>query len=155
MNTVVESVLTVCVVLISTELLRKFCPENQMVSFVGGLIALSLLLSAVGALLSLDVDVSLSGTKVQTQQEELTSYVEEQYDQAVQQDAQEYVEGLLASVGIEAKEIHIFTDRNEDGSIVLTEVTAVFAYPSEKERAKVLLQNVLGEDVRVTVETGG
>lgn len=35
MNTVVESVLTVCVVLISTELLRKICPENQMVSFVG------------------------------------------------------------------------------------------------------------------------
>ena len=39
MSKVMESVLTVCAVLIVTELLRKFCPESQMVSFVGGLIA--------------------------------------------------------------------------------------------------------------------
>lgn len=155
MNRVLESVLTVCVVLITTELLRKFCPENHMVRFVGSLVALSLLISAVTALLSLDIDVSLSEVRVENQQEELVSYVEEQYEQAVEQDAKDYVKGLLASAGLEAKEILVLTDRNEEGSIVLTEVTAVFTYPSDQERAKALLQNVLGEEVRVTVESDG
>lgn len=152
MNTVMESVLTVCVVLISTELLRKFCTENHMVRFVGSLVALSVLISTVGTLLSVDVDFSLAGEQTQNQQEELTSYVEEQYEQAAQQDWEEYIKGLLATAGIEAKEIRVLTDRNEEGSIVLTEVTAVFQYSTEEERARALLQNVLGEGIRVTVE---
>ena len=35
MNAVTESILTVCLVLIVTELLQKFCPEDQMTRFVG------------------------------------------------------------------------------------------------------------------------
>lgn len=155
MNAVLKSVLTLCTVLIATELLRKFCPEDRMTRFVGSLVALSLLISAVGTVLSINVDFSLSGVETEDRQEELTSYVEEQVEQAVQEDAQEYVEGLLGAAGLEAKEILVSTDRNEEGSIVLTEVAAAFTYPSEVERAKTLLQNVLGEEVRVTVETGG
>ena len=82
----------------------------------------------------------------------MTSYVEEQYEQAAQQDWEEYIKGLLATAGLEAKEIRVLTDRNEEGSIVLTEVTAVFQYSTEEERARALLQNVLGEGIRVTVE---
>ncbi len=155
MNTVLKSVLTLCTVLIATELVRKFCPEDRMTRFVGSLVALSLLISAVGTVLSLDVEFSLSGVEVEKQQEELTSYVEEQVEQAAQQDVQTYVEGLLATAGLEAKEILVLTDRNEEGSIVLTEVAAAFTYPSEGERAEVLLRNVLGEEVRVTVKTDG
>jgi hypothetical protein len=155
MNTVLKSVLTLCTVLIATELVRKFCPEDRMTRFVGSLVALSLLISAVGTVLSLDVEFSLSGVEVEKQQEELSSYVEEQVEQAAQQDVQAYVEGLLATAGLEAKEILVLTDRNEEGSIVLTEVAAAFTYPSEGERAEVLLRNVLGEEVRVTVKTDG
>ena len=155
MNTVLKSVLTLCTVLIATELVRKFCPEDRMTRFVGSLVALSLLISAVGTVLSLDVEFSLSGVEVERQQEELSSYVEEQVEQAAQQDVQAYVEGLLATAGLEAKEILVLTDRNEEGSIVLTEVAAAFTYPSEGERAEVLLRNVLGEEVRVTVKTDG
>ena len=151
MNTVLKSVLTLCTVLIATELVRKFCPEDRMTRFVGSLVALSLLISAVGTVLSLDVEFSLSGVEVEKQQEELSSYVEEQVEQAAQQD----VEKLLATAGLEAKEILVLTDRNEEGSIVLTEVAAAFTYPSEGERAEVLLRNVLGEEVRVTVKTDG
>ena len=61
----------------------------------------------------------------------------------------------MAAAGLQPEEIRVLTDRNEDGSIVLTEAAAVFAYPSESERAKVLLESVLGEEVRVTVETAG
>ncbi len=152
MSTVMSSILTVCLVLIATELLRKLCPEDRMVQFVAGLIALGMLLSLVGSLLSLDVDFSFSEKQAQRQQEDLTSYVGDQLEQALQRDAQEYVEGLLAAGGLQAKEIRVLTDRNEGGSIVLTEVAAVFAYPSDGERARVLLQNVLGEEVRVNVE---
>ena len=155
MNTVLKSVLTLCTVLIATELVRKFCPEDRMTRFVGSIVALSLLISAVGTVLSLDVEFSLSGVEVEKQQEELSSYVEEQVEQAAQQDVQTYVEGLLATAGLEAKEILVLTDRNEEGSIVLTEVAAAFTYPSEGERAEVLLRNVLGEEVRVTVKTDG
>ena len=155
MNTVLKSVLTLCTVLIATELVRKFCPEDRMTRFVGSIVALSLLISAVGTVLSLDVEFSLSGVEVEKQQEELSSYVEEQVEQAAQQDVQTYVEGLLATAGLEAKEILVLTDRKEEGSIVLTEVAAAFTYPSEGERAEVLLRNVLGEEVRVTVKTDG
>ena len=47
MNQVMESVLTVCVALVAAELLRRFCPEDQMVRFVSGLVALGLLLSLI------------------------------------------------------------------------------------------------------------
>ena len=119
------------------------------------LIALGLLISAVGAALDLDLDFSLTQASVESQQDELNSYLEEEYQTAASQDGEDYVMGLLAAAGLQPEEIRVLTDRNEDGSIVLTEAAAVFAYPSESERAKVLLENVLGEEVRVTVETAG
>ena len=153
MNQVMESVLTVCVALVAAELLRRFCPEDQTVRFVSGLVALGLLLSLVGAATGLEL--ALSAAQGQRQQEELSSYLEEQYQQAAQQDGEAYVQSLLAAAGLQAKEIQVSTDRNQDGSIVLTEVAAVFTYPVEGERASALLRNALGEGVRVMVETGG
>ena len=126
-----------------------------MVQFVAGLIALGMLLSLVGSLLSLDVDFSFSEKQAQRQQEDLTSYVGDQLEQALQRDAQEYVEGLLAAGGLQAKEIRVLTDRNEEGSIVLTEVAVLCSYPAEEERARALLENALDREVRVLVEAGG
>ena len=155
MNAVMESILTVCLVLIVTELLQKFCPEDQMTRFVGSLAVLAVTLSAVGSLLSLDVELPISQESSLRQQEELASYVEEQVEQAAEEDLEAYVQGLLGTVGLQAKEIQVFTDRNEDGSIVLTEVAAAFQYSSQEEQARVLLQNVLGEDVVVSVTVEG
>ncbi len=64
------------------------------------------------------------------------------------------MQGLLAAAGLQAKEIRVKTDRNAQGSIVMTEVAVRFVYPSEAERARALLSGVLGEEVRITVETG-
>ena len=149
MNAVMESILTVCLVLIVTEMLQKFCPEDQMTRFVGSLAVLAVILSAVGSFLSLDVELPISQGPSLRQQEELASYVEEQVEQAAVEDLEAYVQGLLA------KEIQVFTDRKEDGSIVLTEVAAAFQYPSQEEQARALLQNVLGEDVAVSVTVEG
>ena len=68
MNQVMESVLTVCVALVAAELLRRFCPEDQMVRFVSGLVALGLLLSLVGAATGLELDLPLSAAQGQRQQ---------------------------------------------------------------------------------------
>ena len=153
MNHVMETLLMVCTVLIAGELLQKLCPEDKMVRFVGNVVALGLLISAVGAALDLDLDFSLTQASVESQQDELNSYLEEEYQTAASRDGEDYVMGLLAAAGLQPEEIRVLTDRN--GSIVLTEAAAVFTYPSESERAKVLLENVLGEEVRVTVETAG
>ena len=155
MNAVMESILTVCLVLIVTELLQKFCPEDQMTRFVGSLAVLAVTLSAVGSFVSLDVELPISQGETHRRQEELTSYVEEQMEGAAGEDLEAYVQGLLGTVGLQAKEIKVFTDRNEDGSIVLTEVAAVFQYPSQEEQARALLQNVLGEGVKVSVAAEG
>ena len=155
MNHVMETLLMVSTVLIAGELLQKLCPQDKMLRFVSGVVALGLLVSVVGAVLNLDLEVSLSQAPAQRQQEELESYLEEEYQQAAQTDGETTLRGLLASAGLEPEEIRVLTDRNQDGSIVLTEAAAVFAYPSDSERAKALLQNVLGEEVRVTVETAG
>ena len=69
----------------AAELLRRFCPEDQTVRFVSGLVALGLLLSLVGAAMVLELDLPLSAAQGQRQQEELSSYLEEQYQQAAQQ----------------------------------------------------------------------
>lgn len=155
MNRLMETLLMVCTVLIAGELLQRLCPKDKMVQFAGSVVALGLLISAVGAALQLNLDISLSHAPVESQQEELNSYLEEEYRAAANQDGESYVRGLLAAAGLRPEEIRVLTDRKEDGSIVLTEAAAVFAYPSESERARVLLENVMGEEVRVTVETAG
>ena len=155
MSGFLETVLAVCAALIAAELIGRLCPENSTVQFVGGLVALILLVSAVANLLNLDVDLSFSGTQMARQEEKLTSYVEERLEDAAQSDGEAYVEGLLAVAGLQAEKIQVLTDRNDDGSIVLTEVAVLFYYPSDGERAQVLLENALGGEVTVTVETEG
>ena len=89
------------------------------------------------------------------QEEEFTSYLEGAYEQAAQEDAQAYLRQVLAAAGLEAKEIRVKADRNEEGSIVFTEVAATFDYPSQAQRAQALLQAALGEEVDLAVEAGG
>ncbi len=103
MNAVMESILTVCLVLIVTELLQKFCPEDQMTRFVGSLAVLAVTLSAVGSLLSLDVELPISQESSLRQQEELASYVEEQVEQAAVEDLEAMCRGFWGLWGFKQK----------------------------------------------------
>lgn len=154
MNAFLQTIVALCAALLASELLQRLCPEDAAVRFAGGLAALFLLLSAAASLFSLDWDLELSAAPIQRQQDQLSSYVEERYEEAAQQDGESYVQGLLAAAGLQAKEIRVKTDRNAQGSIVMTEVAVRFVYPSEAERARALLSGVLGDEVRITVETG-
>lgn len=155
MKTLLESLFTMCGVLVATELLRRLCPESRTVGFVAGLVALGLLLSTVSAALSLEVDWQALKTPSQSQGEELSDYVEAELEAAAAHDAVDYLEGLFATAGITAEEIAVSTVRNEDGSIGLNKVAARFPYAVDTQRAAALLRGVLGEDVALALETEG
>lgn len=155
MNPVLESVVTICVILIATEVIGRFCPKNAMLQFVRALVAVVLLVSAAASLFSADLDLSLSQNRAESAQEELSGYLEEQYGKAASEEAKQSLEGLFAVAGLKAEKIEIFTDINEESSIVLTKVSAVFAYESDAQRAKALLQNTLGDEIEIEVKTDG
>lgn len=155
MAQVLESVAGICVVLAATELLSRLCSENAMVNFVRALAVLVMLLSVIAPLFSLDFELELPMGKARAAGEELTQYVEKQTEEAAREELEQYLTGLLAAAGIEAEKIQVGTDIREDGSIVLTEVDGIFPYEADRERAQVLLKNVLGNDVKVEGKSNG
>ena len=74
---------------------------------------------------------------------------------AAEEEARRSLEGLLAVAGLEAEKIEIFTDINQDSSIVLTKISAVFLYESDAERAGALFRNTLGDEIEIEVKTDG
>lgn len=150
-----EAFIAVCAVLAAVELAARLCSQNAMVDFVRGLAVLVLLVSAVSGLFSLEWDLTGPQTRTEQAQEELSAYVSDQLEAAARQDMAQWVEGLLASAQIKAEKIAVDTDITDDGSIVLTKVSALFAYHSEAERAGALLKNTLGEETEVEVQTDG
>lgn len=155
MNTVWESLFAVCAVLAATELAGCFCSKSAMVGFVRALVTLVVLLSAVSAFLSLDWDFSVPRDRAERSAEELTSYVDGQVERAAEEEMEKYLAGLLDAGGIQPEKMELSTDIREDGSIVLTKVSAVFTHASDAERAGALLRNVLGDETEVEVGTYG
>ena len=155
MNGVKETALTVCIVMVAIELIARFGPKNSMLNFVRGLVLLLLLVSGVASLFRLDLDLSLGQARVQEENRELVEYVEQQAELAVQEEWKRSVEGLLAIIQLEAKKIEVNTDIAEDSSIVLTKVTVAFAYETEAQRGKLLLEKAFGEETQVEVLVHG
>ena len=75
MNTLKATVLTVCIFLVAAEIIARFCPKNEMINFIRGLISVLLLISAVSSLFHLDINWIVSLVKAQVQQYELSGYV--------------------------------------------------------------------------------
>lgn len=155
MNGVKETVLTVCIVMIAIELITRFGPKNDMLNFVRGLIFLLLLVSGISSLFHLDIDFSLVQARAQEENTELVEYVERQTELAVQEEWKRAIKSLLAAIQLEAKKIDIKTDITEDSSIVLTKVTVTFAYETEAQRGKLLLEKAFGEEIQVEVLVHG
>lgn len=154
MNGVLESLGGICVVLVASELAGRLCPQNAMVGFVRALAVLVLLLSAIFSLTGVDWDLSRPVQTVRETGEELSGYIEEQEGEALEKETEEYLSGLLKAANIPPEKIEAVTDIGEDGCIVLTKVSVVFTYESDRQRALGLLQNVLG-DTELEVKTSG
>ena len=155
MNTVLQNTAAVCVVLIAAEAVGRLCPENAMVHFVRGLAVLALLSSLVSSVFSSNWEISLPKGAAENAGEELSGYVQEQTEWAVQAETVRYLEGLLASAELRAEKIEAFTDISDDSGIVLTKVSAVFAFETDAQRGQALLRGVLGDEIAVEVQTDG
>lgn len=155
MNTLKATVLTICIFLVAAEVVARFCPKNEMINFIRGLISVLLLISAVTSLFHLDIHWNVAMDQAQEQQNELSGYIEDQVEDSAQRELEKSIRGLLATIDLKPEKIEIFTDITDVSSIVLTKVSATFFYESDARRADALLQNVLGEETEVEVKTDG
>lgn len=155
MNTVLQNTAAVCVVLIAAEAVGRLCPEDAMVHFVRGLAVLALFSSLVFSVFSSDWEIPLPQNGLENAREELSDYVNEQTEWAVQAETVRYIEGLFGAAGLQAEKIEAFTDIREDSGIVLTKVSAVFTYETDAQRGQALLRSVLEDEIAVEVQTDG
>ncbi|WP_322182737.1 hypothetical protein [Neglectibacter caecimuris] len=155
MNTVLQNAAVICIILVATELASRLCEKDAMVNFVKALTILVLLTSFLASLFSVELDFSVSDRKSEETREELSGYVQEQTEAAFQSEMKTYLEGLFAVAGLQAEKIEVMTDIGEDSGIVLRKVRVVFAYASDSQRAIALLENTLGKDIDLEVQTDG
>lgn len=155
MNTVLQDTAAICVVLIAAEAVERLCSEDAMVHFVRGMAVLALLSSLVASALSCDWPLSLPDSSVENTKSELSGYLEEQTEWAVQEETERYLQGLFAAAGLVAEKIEAFTDIREGSGIVLTKVSVAFAYETDTERARALLRSTLGDEIELEVQTNG
>ena len=150
-----QDLLAVCGVLIATELIARLCPKNEMVVFTRGLAVLVLLLSWVSSLLSLNWEFSQPSRGYQADNSHLSAYVQEQARKEVESEAERAILNVLAAAGLEPEKIRVSTDISEETGIELTKVQVSFDYLTDVERARTLLKNVLGEEIKLEVVEDG
>ena len=150
-----QDLLAICGVLIAAELIARLCSKNEMVVFARGLAVLVLLLSWVSSLMSLDWDFSRHTRGSQSESGHLSAYVQEQAQQAVESEAERAILNILAAAGLEPEKIRVSTDISEETGIELTKVQVSFVYLTDVERARALLKNVLGEEIKLEVVEDG
>lgn len=155
MNAMRETVLTVCVVLIAIELFARLVPKTAMLNYVRGLIAVILLLSAVSTISGLDIRLPTAGELAADENSALNEYLSQNYEETVKRQAKNYLTGLLETIEVAPREIQIFTDKNTDGSIIITKIQIVAAYEVDRTRALALLKNVVGKETELEVKLHG
>lgn len=150
-----ENAGVVCGVLVAVELIARLCPKDKMLRFVKGLAALVLLLSLAASLLQLSWDWDAPNREDAWRNPELEAYVREQYRSAAQEEAERYLRGLLASAGLEAREITVELDMGAEEQIILKKAGFRFAYESDAQRARALLRGALGSGTAIEVTADG
>lgn len=155
MNTIQETALTVCVVLIGTELFARLVPKNSMLNYVRGLIFVILFLSAASAVSGLDFSLPPAGALTAEGNGELAEYLSHSYEDTVKTETRAYITGLLQTIEVTPKEIRIYTERNEEESISIKKITVITAYETDSARSKALLKNVVGKETVVEVKQDG
>lgn len=155
MDGVMENAGVVCGVLIAAELITRLCPKNKMLGFVRALAVLVLAASLAAALAGASWRLPAAEGGEDWRNPELERYVEDQYREAAEGQAKEYLRGLLAAAGMEAKKINVYINIMEDSSIVFTKAELSFRYESEAQRARALLLGALGEETLIEVAVDG
>lgn len=155
MSSITYTILTICVVLVVSELICKYAPKNDALKFIGGLVAMVLMISVIAEFQKIEFKPLLSETEYELYSESsVMEYLDGEYQAAVQTETVAYIQGLLGSAEIYPKEIKVFTDKNEEGSILIEKIKINVGFESEVRRARALLSSVLKSEVETEVEVG-
>ena len=155
MSSITGTVLTICITVILTEVVARFSPKNNMISFVRALIFVLLFLSAIAGLFHMDVDFDWNANAGNSAGTELNEYLGDQYEQTVQRETSQYITGLLETIQLSAEEIEIKTDKQEDGSIIIQKITVTIWYEADRERTVAVLSGMMGNDIETEVKCLG
>lgn len=151
MKEILESAGAFCIVVVSIELISRVCSEDGTLRFVRSLVITVLLASVLRGFFF--ADWKLDWGEKEEGETGLSQYIWEEYGTAAEDSTVEFLSGLLESAGVRAEKIQVFTDIEEESGIVLTKVTANFAYDSDARRGLSVLQGALGHEVEVEVQT--
>ncbi len=151
MSQLFQDTAALCALLLAVELIAHLAPKNKMLGFTRGLAVLVLLASSIASFAGANWDWPDLAQPGAWENQELESYMEDQYQAAAEEHCRQYLQGLLAAGGIEAKKILPQININEDGSIVFTGVALQFHYESDAQRARALLAGALGQEVEIEV----
>lgn len=154
MNGISQTVFTVCVVLVATELLCKLVAENHALKFVRGLVVVMLLLSALSSVGGMESE-SFSRQIQPPENSELTNYLEECYQETVTAETRTYLEKILNTIDIDPLSVEVVTAGSQEEGITVEEVLVTVAYTVDQSRAEAVLKNLLGEFVDLEVITHG
>ena len=155
METMTQNAAVICGVMLAAELTARLCPKDKMLGFVKSLVVLTLLASGAAALLGAEWKLPPLPEAQQEGDSPLEHYVEDQMEQAAAEQWVAYLRGLLAAAGLEAKKILAEVDIGGESSIVLTKAGVRFRFESDAQRARALLENVLGPETAVEVTWDG
>ena len=155
MSSITGTVLTICITVILTEVVARFSPKSNMISFVRALIFVLLFLSAIAGVFHMDMDFDWTGNNGAAAETELNEYLGDQYEQSVQRETAEYVTGLLRTIQLSAEESEVMTDKHEDGSIIIQKITVTIKYEADRERTNAVLSGMMGNEIETEVKCLG
>ena len=149
-----ETLLTVCVVLAASEIVCRLITNNSALKFLRGLIVILMLCSMLLSFRDINMEDWGYDKELITENDELSEYLNGSYQDSVQKESSAYITGLLKTVEIIPKNIEVFTDNADDGSIRIDKIQIAVKNDSDKARAAVLLGNIKeeGTDVEVYVD---
>ena len=155
MSQLAQNAASLCTLLLALTLITRLAPKNKMLAFTHSLAILVLLASAALSLTNHPWTLPSPSYPNSHQNQDLQSFVQDQYHSAAQDQCRQYLQGLLAAAGLQAKKILPRVNINEDDSIVFTGASLWFQYESDAQRARALLAGALGQEVEIEVMWDG
>lgn len=156
MNAVREWSAAICLAALVATLLQSLVPNGSMERMVRFVIGAFMICALIVPITKIAPQI---GTKLQTDAPgRANSQFEGTVDKQISEAAQESIKNLvfteLNNIGVKCKNVRVFMDTNEDGSISINKVVVILAkgYNSDCEKASAHLKKVLGLKMEVIAD---
>lgn len=159
MNGIREWSTVVCLAALAAAMLQSMIPNGsmeRMAKFViGAFVICAMIVPISRALPQIRFSLNQSSARIQNSGR-LSSEVEKQYREAARQSITGLVNSELGRMGIKCKNVQVFMDTDENGSISISKVIVTIAKESAAGRAGIssALQKTLGIQTEVVSDEG-